>query len=115
MTTAATHDTRGNTAAPPATVPPQVVELLRRHDLEGTASVLQDLVRDTFAGIQNLRFELDVDPDTGTERAVLNVTVDIPPDRAIASYRDFVRKWTAAATPQVHNLLRLSYHTLQGE
>lgn len=96
-------------------VPADVRDVCLARGLTAYLATAVRLATATFVGVQDLHFEVDVDPDTDERRVVLNVTADASADELMDRYRAFIAQWVRAAPPEAREWVRLSVHALRDE
>jgi hypothetical protein len=94
---------------------PEMWEVCGKHNVGPALRVAAELAMEVFSPIAAAQVELDVDPDTGEPRFVLDITVDSSSDEAFSQYSTYTRRWVAALPPEARERVRLIFHTLRDQ
>ena len=90
----------------------EVVGFLARHRLFRHFRRALRLAEVTFNPVHPLQVEVEVDPETGAGRVVVDMAVDLPVNEVLKRDDAFVRRWIATAAAEARGRVRVLYHVL---
>lgn len=89
-------------------LPDEVAAFCRRQCLEPYVQMASDLVKKCFSP-QEIAFEMEVDPETGEDWLVVNITVQGNRQDVLAAYRSYSYEWVRSVPWPQRNLICVSY------
>ena len=84
-----------------------------KSELQPHLACAVELAETVFKPVHPIELDLEVDPDTGQRRILIEVTVDASVEQALQMKRAYTSEWVQAAVPPaIRERIRLLYNLL---
>jgi hypothetical protein len=90
-------------------LPQALADFCLRHKIQGYVQVAIDLVKRHFQAVSEVHLQPEVDPDTGEEWLVVDLTTEGDIDEILACYDKYTNHWVSSVPWPERNKIRLSY------
>lgn len=80
-----------------------------KHELTAPLESAIRLAETVFAPVNQLRVDVETDPETDDSTVVIGVTVVMGVEEAVRRKREFTRRWVEISSPAMRERVRLVY------
>lgn len=93
--------------APQQALPAPVLAYCQRHGLVDYLTLALRLAGQTFDPVRGIGVGVEVDPETDEEAVIIDVTLALGSEQAVARKREYTRRWVESVPPEVIGRIRL--------